>query len=370
MRILILGSHHRASLRGANVAIRGLAVALRDRGHAVTLVQAAHPEHRAPLPGLRHEYTTSIRKSVYPLRFALRRLGTYDVVHSHDQSGAGLALRSRFERLPWVAQFQPPTVHDESFWDAGWRWRYIGLAARHAPLLLSPSRWLADALARRYAREPACFRVVPYGIGAHWFDRPEPPPHPGPPRIVLVNMKGVDVGLRAFAKVLRDHPARLELFGEHKQSEAYRVLARELGIAEHVTFHGFVPNVELPERLVGADLLLHPARSESFGQVLAEAAALGIPAVTSRVNAVPEVVLDGETGLLCPVDDEGAFAAALETLLAQPDRRRTLGRAARERAEREWRWEAVARRLEDEVYAPLVERRGHVTPSDPGARAA
>ncbi len=69
--------------------------------------------------GVRMRYTGTLRKSVFPLLFA---------------------LRSRLERLPLVVEFHPPRVHLESFWRAGWRWRYIGLAARNAPAILTQSR--------------------------------------------------------------------------------------------------------------------------------------------------------------------------------------------------------------------------------------
>jgi glycosyltransferase involved in cell wall biosynthesis len=171
-------------------------------------------------------------------------------------------------------------------------------------------------------------------------------------------MKGVEVALRAFSG-LRSPRARLELYGSHKRSAEYERLAVELGIGGSVRFLGYVPNIELPGRLAGADLLLHPTPSESFGQVLAEAAALGVPAVASRVNAVPEVIEDGKTGLLCPTGDVAAFTRALSLLLADSPMRLELGRNARDRATSHWRWEVVARRFEEEIYRPLVlHRRG------------
>ena len=98
------------------------------------------------------------------------RVGAYDIIHANDESGAYFALRSRWSRLPLVAHLHPPKVKRGGWWEAGWRWRYIGLSARHAPLILAPSRWLADALAERYARDPSDIRAIPYGIGDHWFE--------------------------------------------------------------------------------------------------------------------------------------------------------------------------------------------------------
>jgi len=362
VRILLVSGAHRAEIRGATVATHGLAHALQARGHEVDVLKAALPEHQRETPGLRTLYVDRTRKSVYPLLFAARSLRDYDLVHANDESGAFLALRHRLQRFPMVAQFQPPVVHHEGFWEASWRWRYIGIAARTAPLLLTPSRWLADALGDRYALEPERFRVIPYGIGDAWFAAHRPPVRRtgGPLRVALVNMKGIDVALHAFKKAALGLDARLELYGVNKHAETAIALAHQIGIGERVHYAGFVANDELARRLSTCDVLLHPARSESFGQVLGEAAALGVPAVASRVNAVPEVVSDGASGFLCPVDDIDAFAKALGELLGSPDLRLRMGMAARERAEKLWRWDHVALRIETEVYEPLREawRRG------------
>lgn len=355
MRILLVGENHRAEIRGRTIAIHGLAEALRDRGHEVCLVQAAKPEHRVQLDGIQMRYISTTRKSLYPLRFGTLSTRGWDVIHTNDEAGAYLALRSRVRRLPLVAQIQPPRVRTESFWQSNWRWRYIGVAARNAPKVLAPSQWLADEIAARYRLPAERILGIQYGLKEMWFDAFRPPDSSsgGPLRIALVNMKGVDVALRAFAKVAPERDVTLELYGVDKLLESNRELAASLGLSSRVDFRGFIPNEELVTRLAGADVLLHPARTEGFGQVLAEAAALGIPAVASRVNAIPEVVSDGETGLLCPVDDVVAFAAALSRVLSDSPMRRRLGEASRARAESRWRWARVALRIEEEIYGPL-----------------
>jgi glycosyltransferase involved in cell wall biosynthesis len=358
MRILIVGRRHAAEIRGATIVTHGLARALAARGHRVTLLASARPEHRVQLDGVAMRYVDVERKSLYPVLFGLLRRGDHDVVHAQDESAGLLALRGRLLGLPMVAHLHPPRVHAEGFVRAGWRWRWIGLAARHAPLVAVPSRWLADALAARYALDERRLRAIPNGIGDAWFEVRElrGARAPAALRVALVNMKGVEVALRAFAKLAPEHPASLELYGTHPDVPRWRALAAELGIGERVTFCGFVPNAELPRRVAGADLLLHPTESESFGQVLGEAAALGLPVVTSRVGAVPEIVEHEVTGLLCSAGDVEGFARALRELAAAPELRARLGAAARARAESRWRWSAVAARFEDEVYAPLALR--------------
>ena len=88
---------------------------------------------------------------------------------------------------------------------------------------------------------------------------------------------------------------------------------------------------ELPAILAGADLFVWPAAREAIGMALLEAAAAGLPVVASATGGVPAVVAHGETGLLAPAGDAAAFADCLRALLADPRRRRAMGRAARRR---------------------------------------
>jgi glycosyltransferase involved in cell wall biosynthesis len=82
-----------------------------------------------------------------------------------------------------------------------------------------------------------------------------------------------------------------------------------------------------------ADLFVMPTRNEAFGLVYQEAAAAGLPAIGSRLNAVPEIIEDEVTGLLVPPGDVAALASALDRLISAPELRERLGRAARRRIE-------------------------------------
>ncbi len=366
MRILMPGNNHRAEIRGPLTFIHGLARTLVDRGHDVTLLQAARPEHRIAIDGVRMEYVGTTSKAVYPLRYALRRLGSFDVIHAHSQSGAGLALRSRLARVPLVTEFHDPHIRSEPFWQANPRWRGTALAAWYSPVRLTPTRWLAGGLAERFGLDPASFHVIPYGVRDYWFAAGEKRrERHGPPRVVLVNMKGVDVGLRAFAQATAGSEATLDLYGVHRDTERYRALAAALGLGSRARFHGFVQNEKLPDLLADAAVLLHPNRSGNMDQVLCESQTLGLPGVTSRVNGNPECVAEGESALLCPVDDVDAFASALRTLLGNAELRARFGAAARARALRVFAFGSVAARLESEIYEPLA--RGEI-PAPVGPR--
>ena len=81
--------------------------------------------------------------------------------------------------------------------------------------------------------------------------------------------------------------------------------------------------------LASLDLFVLPTHQEALGTVFIEAGAMGVPAIATRVDGVPEVVKEGATGLLVPLGDSAALAAAITALLDDPARRQAMGAAAR-----------------------------------------
>ncbi len=146
----------------------------------------------------------------------------------------------------------------------------------------------------------------------------------------LEPQKGVDVAVRALARIHdREPTAELVVLGEGPEREALAQLARELDVPVHLL--GRVPDVAAWLRR--ADMLVHPARWEGFGLALLEAMLAQLPVVATNVSSIPEIVADGETGLLVPPDDPDALAEALARVLADPA---AFGTAGRERARREF----------------------------------
>jgi starch synthase len=122
-------------------------------------------------------------------------------------------------------------------------------------------------------------------------------------------------------------------------------MVSRLKLESNVRFLGFKEYPALAEIYQQADLFVLPTRRESFGLVLAEAMAAGLPIVSTRVGAVPEVVRDGETGVLIPPDDPEACARAINSLLDDTVRMKEMGRKGRERAMQFFTWEKVAERV-------------------------
>ena len=143
----------------------------------------------------------------------------------------------------------------------------------------------------------------------------------------------------------------LVALGEGPDRAALEALAEQLGVTDAVLLPGRVGDVAACLR--DAELVVHPARWEGFGLALLEAMYAGRAIVASRVSSIPEIVVDGETGLLVPPDDPGALAAAVLQLLGDPELTARYGAAGLERARTEF---TVARMTERhlELYGRVL----------------
>lgn len=171
-------------------------------------------------------------------------------------------------------------------------------------------------------------------------------------------IKGPDVLLRAFTRITQVMPeARLIMVGGGNGLERFRALAGSLGIAKKVVWAGRKTRGEVIQHLQMIDVVAMPSRPglEGFGLSAAEAMACGRPVVASAVDALPEVVADGETGILVPPEDDIALANALLELLRQPELMKKMGTAGRHRAAELFSFDLFRRRVL-ELYGEIVTR--------------
>jgi glycosyltransferase involved in cell wall biosynthesis len=142
----------------------------------------------------------------------------------------------------------------------------------------------------------------------------------------LTAQKGHDILLDAFARVLEAAPeARLLVAGTGSLEGGLRARSERLGLADTCRFVGHVEPVAAVYH--ASDVTAVPSRFEGFCFSAVESEALGVPVVASNVSSLPEVVADGETGVLVPPGDPDALAAALLSLREDPARRTALGAA-------------------------------------------
>jgi rhamnosyl/mannosyltransferase len=181
----------------------------------------------------------------------------------------------------------------------------------------------------------------------------------------LIYYKGFDIAIRAMRRI----DARLLLVGDGPQRASLEELARETGVADRVHFVGNVHNHDITPYYFASDLFLLPStfRSEAFGIVQLEAMACGRPVVNTllRDSGVPFVSRHEETGLTVEPRDPEALAAAVNALLADPERRRRFGEEGRRRVAREFDKAVMAERilsLYREILKPEVSGPSPATP--------
>lgn len=270
-------------------------------------------------------------------RQALRRLRAYcdehaiDIVHAHDAASQAAGMLALHRRQPPMLMTFHRTRNFESARPrdrlrnalAGLRVGAVVTASeerrRHylsnnhvrtakvlcIPLGIDLLRFRPDAQRRAAKRAELGIGEGQMLVGAVGHFGPE---------------KGIDLAIDAFQKFCDRHPhvpARLVVLGtglsEHEQHVRARVEPR---FADRIRFVGFQ---DVPETWFPAfDLLLHGARDEAFGLVLAEAMACGVPVVAAKVGGIPEVVEDGHSAQLADAPEVEALAAALEKALTTP----------------------------------------------------
>lgn len=159
----------------------------------------------------------------------------------------------------------------------------------------------------------------------------------------LEAVKGFPFFLGAAARVLRTgRDVEFVIAGSGPEEDNLRRLARELQIAEHVTF---IPNLsDFAEALLAMDIFCLPSLQQGIGTIMLEAMALGRPVIGTRVGGVYRVIRDGETGLLVPPSDSVKLAERMIELLDDPERARAIGAAAQAEVRQEFSVEQMVQR--------------------------
>ena len=191
-------------------------------------------------------------------------------------------------------------------------------------------------------------RTLYNGIRLADFQNVAPHPHPRPYILGIgrhVPQKGFDVLLRAYAQMRSEvstpQMPDLLLAGDGVLHEELKKLSQKLKLDGQVHFVGRVDRAGAVALFKGSDFFVLPSRHEPMGIVNLEAMAAGKPVVASRVGGVPELVQEGENGLLVPPDDVGALAGALGKLVSDTGLRQKLGECGAQRVRR-YDWDAIA----------------------------
>ena len=278
--------------------------------------------------------------ALWQITQTIRRLRV-DIIHTHSSKAGFLGrLGARLAGVPHIVHTPHGHVFEGYFSPAATR-TFIALerlAARWTDRIIT----LSDEEARDHLRygigRPRQFVTIPSGVDL------DPVRQATPVRLMsgspiigtvarLAPVKGIEHLIAAASSILSELPgARFLIVGDGELRSALEAKARACGVADRIHFAGYRNDV--PAILAGMDMFVLPSLNEGMGRVLVMAMALGKPIVATRVGGIPELLGDGEAGVLVPPADPGALAEAICATLADPMRAQQLGEAGRRRSPR------------------------------------
>jgi starch synthase len=295
----------------------------------------------------------------------MRRRFPVDVLHFHTQTAALLAT-DLMRQTPSVITCDQTAMQAALEWSAPWRWTHapgiaIERAAFRAAAAVVPfSQWAAASVIDGHGVPAERVHVIPIGVQLSDFadiDRERRfGTHERPLRILFVGGE--------FAR--KGGPLLLDVFLERFASRGVELhlVTPTTGIPEHPQVfvyrdvRAFSP--EWKRLYAECDVFVLPTRWEAFGIVFVEAMAAGLPVIATSISAIPEIIADGETGLLIPKDDGDALAQRLEALLGNAALRRALGENGPRRVAAHFDAEKNAARFED-VFRHIARPRERAT---------
>ena len=360
MRIALVCPYAWDEPGGVQVQVRELGERLRRQGHEVlALAPASHRPSEPWVMGVGSTVSLPYGRTRAPIspwlgtrrrvREVLRAFAP-DVVHVHEPFAPSASMFAIGAGPPVVATFHSGIDRSLLYDAAG---PALRRTARRIAVRIAVSE-RAAAVARR--RLGGSYVVIPNGVDVARFARAEPADLGDGTKLLFVGRlharKGFAVAVAAFATLAPEH-TDLQLVVAGEGAEASAVDRLPGALRGRVRMLGTVPNQELPPIHAACDVFLAPnTGGESFGVVLTEAMAAGLPVVASDIPGFDEVVTAGTDGVLVRPGDVNALAVAVGTLLDDPETAARLAGNARVRAASA-DWAVVVDRLE-EVYARAV----------------
>ena len=360
---------------GAGTAAFETAAELARRGHEVEVFTARTEGTLPPTGATVHRIDPLLAIGNAPLLPPLARIRGFDVLHLHYPFIFGtelLHVARLLRRMPLVVSYHNELIGEGlraplfAAWERTWGRATLRVAARVCVVSQLHAQSVAN-LRRVAERSPHKLVEIPNGVDLQAFA-----PGPGP---ALRRAEGIpdDAVVVAFVSTLDrahflkrpdlaidavaasgDERVHLLVIGGGEWLERMRQRVTAVGLADRVTFLGGVGHDRLPDVLRASDALLVTSDRESFGIVLVEGMACGLPTVSTDPVGVRAVVRPEETGLLAPVGNAGRLGAALRRMAELgPAGRTAMGLAGRRLCERHYGWPAVVDRVET-VYAEAV----------------
>jgi phosphatidylinositol alpha-mannosyltransferase len=362
MNIVLVSPYDITYPGGVSEHVSALARGLVSRGHTVHVLAVCSQQQPHLSPLVRPVTTTVLRVSaggtvarigISPLSyFRIKKIlhsMAVDVVHLQEPLVPGLNWWSLL-----LATRLPETVTIGTF--HAFREDSNGMCQLGLPVL-NPLFSKLDALiavseaAQEFASRwfPGDYTIIPNGIELERFGsnicRPRPESHAATILFVgrLEKRKGFETLFEAFTQLKFRNPlVRLEVVGpiDDRKRQFYQRIAHSRGVTD-IEFTGYIPPRQLPAYYQNADIFCAPAvGDESFGIVLLEAMAAGLPVVASDIAGYRSVVASGQEGILVPPARPEALARALQYLIEQPQQRSDMGLRGQQKA-KNYSWDSI-----------------------------
>ena len=261
-----------------------------------------------------------------------------DIINSHYASGYGTL--TRLARVhPILLSVWGSDVYDFPQKSPVHKWM-VEQNIKKADGLASTSYVMADQVRRVFGYQKEIY-ITPFGVDCSLFSPGET--EEGKKEFCVGTVKalehkyGINYLIREFGNFLKsiqgEADARLVIYGAGSKKDELQHLIDTLGLTERARLCGAVPNTEVPKAIRQIDVFCLPSilNSESFGVSAVEAMACQVPVIASDVDGFTETVEDGVTGYLVPKQDAQAIADRLLELYRDPEKRRSFGRAGRQR---------------------------------------
>ena len=323
---------------------RSLAQSLTERGHRLVLI----------VPGQRHELVnhdtnpaivtwpsarpTKWRDALF-LRSLIRRYQADCIIGNFAALNLSMlvgALCGVTHRWAWYHTMSAQIDADHQMP----AWRRIFQRLRQRPIFRLATALIANSTASSKDAQQV------YGIPADkchalHFLLPEPPVHndgANAHSLICVGRlypsKGQDTLIRALPHIRARAPkVTVEFIGVGPEKQRYQALAETLGVSDCCHFAGSLPRNAVLAKMAAAAVCVTASRNEALGLVCIEAQSVGTPVVVSAIDGLAELVVEGETGFKVPADQPAQFAERISTLLLDHDRRKSMGRRARQHFE-------------------------------------
>lgn len=169
--------------------------------------------------------------------------------------------------------------------------------------------------------------------------------------------KGIDILIKAFANLLIEFPfLNLHIVGDGNYKSFSHKICKELGAENNIIFYGWKEKNEIQKIMSRCDLCLLPSRIESFGLTIVEAMAGGIPVISTKAGAIPEIIDDRETGILVPPEDIRALINAISFALKNTGEMQRMAKSARKKVKQLFSWDLTAKK-HIEIYKSVLRNR-------------